>query len=170
MDRLIKFIDHVKSPLQIHALPTLNKLNSDSIRSLWLKSMNRLVDDPEGAITAARALLEDVIKNILNDLDINYSDDKDDLPKLFNLVAEALQLSPAQHLDNTFKQILGGNYSIVLGMSALRNKINDAHASGKRPVKPHKRHAEWVVNMAGSLSTFLVATWEYNKTISREIK
>jgi hypothetical protein len=44
--------------------------------------------------------------------------------------------------------------------------MSDAHASGKRPVKTHKRHAEWVVNLAGSLATFLVATWEFNKSIS----
>jgi hypothetical protein len=153
----------IKSPVQIHAMPTLNKLNSNSIRNIWLKSINRLINDPEGAVTAAKTLLEDVIKNILNDLCINYSDDNDDLPKLYGLVAEALQLSPAQHIEKIFKQILGVSFSIILGLAGLRNKISDAHASGKRPVIVDKRHAEWVVNLAGTTATFLVATWEHKK-------
>ncbi|MHB1949679.1 MAG: abortive infection family protein [Gammaproteobacteria bacterium] len=165
LDKLIDLVTKDSNPLHTHALSTLDKLNSASIRPMWIKALKRSVDDPEGAITAAKTFLEDVIKTILNDLGIHYRDDKDDIPKLYSLAAEALQLSPAQHLDNTFKQILNGNISIIMGIATLRNKISDAHASGKRPVKPHKRHAEWVVNMAGGLSTFLVATWEANKSI-----
>ena len=37
-------------------------------------------DDPEGAITAARTLLETVCKHILDETEVDYS--KDDLPTL----------------------------------------------------------------------------------------
>jgi Abortive infection C-terminus len=42
----------------------------------------------------------------------------------------------------------------------LRNRLGDAHGQGKRPVKPAPRHAELAVNMAGSLASFLLATFE----------
>lgn len=170
IDPLLHVILHPqKSPIQTHAMPTLNKLNSESVHEIWLKSINRITNDPEGAITAARTLLENVIKHILNNLEINYSDENDDLPKLYSLVTKALNLSPAQHLEDIFKQILGGCHSVVLGLSSLRNKISDAHANGKRPVKPAKRHAELAVNLAGTMATYLVASWEHNKLACREI-
>lgn len=169
IDPLLNAIMHPQqSPVQTYATLTLNKLNSDTVHNTWLKSMNRLADDPEGAITSARTLLEDVIKNILNDLKISYNDEKDDLPKLYELVTEALNLSPAQHLEQVFKQILGGCKSVVYGLSALRNKVGDAHASGKRPVKPGKRHAELAVNLSGTMATYLVASWEYKKIACSE--
>src|ERR1019366_2124876 len=34
------------------------------------------------------------------------------------------------------------------------------HGQGKRPVKPLPRHAELAVNMAGSMASFLLATFE----------
>lgn len=170
IDHLISTIIHQqKNPIQTFTMPTLSKLNSDSVRDTWIKSMNRLTHDPEGAITSARTLLEDVIKNILNDLKIPYSDENDNLPKLYELVTEALNLSPAQHLELVFKQILGGCKSVVYGLSALRNKVGDAHASGKRPVKPGKRHAELAVNLSGTMATYLVASWEFKKVNCHEI-
>ncbi|ESQ81904.1 hypothetical protein AEAC466_19430, partial [Asticcacaulis sp. AC466] len=59
-----------------------------------------------------------------------------------------------------FKSILGNCQSIVNYLGAIRNKIGDAHGQGRLPVKPKPRHAELVVNLAGSMSAFLVATWK----------
>ena len=40
------------------------------------------------------------------------------------------------------------------------NRLGDAHGQGKRPVKPLPRHAELAVNMAGSMASFLLVTFE----------
>lgn len=122
-------------------------------------------DDPEGAITAARTLLESVCKHILDSASISY-DEKDDLPKLYGLTAEQLNVSPSQHTEQIFKQILGGCKSVVEGLGALRNKLSDAHGKGKMAVKPSARHAELAVNLAGSMATFIVSTWESRNTRS----
>jgi hypothetical protein len=87
-------------------------------------------------------------------------DEKDDLPKLYRLAAERLKLSPSQHTEQIFKQILGGCKSVVEGLGALRNKLSDAHGKGKKSARPSPRHAQLAVNLAGSMATFIASTWE----------
>lgn len=135
------------------------KLDSEHVADAWQKALERRSDDPEGAITAARTLLESVCKHILDATNVSY-DDKDDLPKLYGLTAAQLNLSPSQHTEQIFRQILGGCKSVIEGLGALRNKLSDAHGKGKKAVKPSPRHAELAVNLAGSMATFLVSTWE----------
>lgn len=136
----------------------LKSLESEHIHGLWLKALERCKSDPEGAITAVRALLESVCKCILDEYKIEYSDN--DLPKLYSKVAEVLNIAPSQHTEKVFKQILGGCHSVVEGLGALRNRLGDAHGQGKRPIKPAPRHAELAVNLAGAMATFLVATYK----------
>ena len=76
------------------------------------------------------------------------------------MTAEGLNLAPSQHTEDAFKKILGGAQSVVNGLANLRNRLGDAHGQGKRPVKPLPRHAELAVNMAGSMASFLLATFE----------
>jgi len=135
------------------------KLDSEHVANAWQKALDRRSDDPEGAITAARTLVESVCKHILDTAGTGY-DEKDDLPRLYSLTAEQLNLSPSQHTEQIFKQILGGCKSVVEGLGALRNKLSDAHGKGKKAAKPSARHAELAVNLAGSMATFMVSTWE----------
>jgi hypothetical protein len=91
------------------------KLDSEHVANAWQKALDRRSDDPEGAITAARTLVESVCKHILDAASISY-DEKDDLQKLHGLTAEQLNLSPSQHTEQIFKQILGGCKSVVEGL------------------------------------------------------
>jgi hypothetical protein len=144
------------------ALPTiigrLEALNADAVEAAWKKALDRRNDDPEGAITAARTLLESVCKHLLDDMGQIY-EEKADLPKLYAQCASALNLAPDQHTEKSFKTILGNCQSVVNELASLRNKISDAHGRGRRPVKPAPRHAELAVNLAGTVSAFLIATW-----------
>ena len=142
----------------------LTTIDSASIQIAWHKALERRMPDPEGAITSARTLLEAVCKHILDEDKIHYQD-KDDLPKLYSLVANHLNLSPSQHTEQLFKQILGGCHAVVEGLGSLRNKLSDAHARGKVGVRPLPRHAELAVNLAGTMATFILATWEQKKSV-----
>jgi hypothetical protein len=135
----------------------LVEFDPDTVHAAWQKALDRRISDPEGAITAARTLLESVCKHILDDASVGYLEDAD-LPKLWSLAAKTLNLAPHQHQERLFKAILGNCQSIVNSLGALRNKIGDAHGSGRRPVKPRPRHAELAVNLAGTMAAFLVAT------------
>src|SRR5690606_32481144 len=57
------------------------------VHEVWTKALQRRISDPEGAITAARALLEAVCKHIIEESGGNYGS-ADDLPKLYRAVAE----------------------------------------------------------------------------------
>ena len=118
--------------------------------------------DPEGAITAARTLIECVCKHILDDQGVTYEDSAD-LPKLYRLASETLNIAPSQHTEKVFKQILGGCAAVVDGLGSLRNRLGDAHGKGSRTTKPAPRHAQLAVNLAGSMTSFLVATWQVRK-------
>ncbi len=137
----------------------LSRLDADHVRVLWQKALGRRELDPEGAITASRALLESVCKLILDDRGAKYDDDAK-LPQLYGQVANELKLAPSQHSEKVFRQILGGCQSVVEGLGAARNRLSDSHGQGKLPVRPAPRHAELAVNLAGAMSLFLVATWE----------
>ena len=147
------------SPAELTSSDILTTVDSEHVHDLWVKALERRSSDPEGAITIARTLLEAVCVHILDDLSVEY-DDKADLPKLYSKVASHLNLSPSQHIEPIFKQILGGCHSVVQGLGALRSKLGDAHARGKVKVKPASRHAELAVNLAGTMATFLITTYE----------
>ncbi|MHB1356741.1 MAG: abortive infection family protein [Anaerolineae bacterium] len=140
----------------------LEAFNHDYVMQVWKKALDRRNADPSGAITTARELLEAVCKHILDDHQVTYPADCD-LPKLYKLTADCLNLSPEQHDEQIFKQILGGCQTVVHGMSSLRNVLGDAHGKGQVVYRPAPRHAELAVNLAASIALFLTETWEHQK-------
>jgi hypothetical protein len=155
------------SPVADTAGQALTRLSSEAVQGAWRRALARQTDDPEGAITLARSLLESVCKHILDDLGEDYPDDAD-MPKLYHLISKQLKLAPSQHAEEAFKRILGGCSSVVEGLGTLRNRVGDAHGSGRRAVKPMARHAALAVNLAGAMATFIVSTWEARAPASHE--
>jgi hypothetical protein len=147
-------------PIHDSISDALKQFDEDGVHSSWERALKRLDSDPEGAITAARTLLETVCKHILDEQKITYDANKIELHELYKLTAKELNLSPSQHTEDVFKKILGGCSSIINGLGMLRNRLGDAHGKGKKPIRPAPRHAELAVNLAGSMSLFLVSTWE----------
>ena len=137
----------------------LSQVDSEHVHEAWRKALDRRDTDPDGAITSARTLIESVCKHILDKSSTPYQDDWQ-LPQLYSETAKQLKLSPAQHSEDIFKQILGGCHSVINGMAGLRNRFSDAHGKGIGGIKPAPRHAELAVNLAGTVATFLIATWE----------
>lgn len=157
---LLQHLEYVdNSPIQQPVISALKILDVDHVSLIWERALQRLNQDPDGAITAARTLLESVCKNILDDLNVDY-DDSADLPKLYRLTADSLNLGPSQHTEQVFRQILGGCQTVVEGLGAIRNRLGDAHGKGKQSPRPAPRHAELAVNLAGTMATFLVRTWD----------
>lgn len=149
---------HNKAPADAAISETLSSFDPDGVHRAWERALGRRHEDPEGAITAARTLLETVCKRILDEAGETYGDD--DLPRLYGKTAKVLTLSPSQHTEETFKAILGGCHTVVQNLGTLRNRIGDAHGQGRNPVRPAPRHAALAVNLAGSMATFLVETWQ----------
>lgn len=160
-DAMAPLFDHIertyRAPVDNMVSEVLRSFDPQGVHTVWEKALERRHDDPEGAITSARTLLETVCKHILDGAKTPYTDN--DLPALYRATAEQLKLAPSQHAEEAFKRILGGATSVVEGLGSLRNKIGDAHGQGRNPVKPSSRHAQLAVNMAGTMATFLIETW-----------
>jgi hypothetical protein len=166
-DPLLAMLEaEARSPSDASISETVQAVNSAYIQDVWKKALERRATDSEGAITAARTLLESVCKHILDIAGVTY-DDSADLPKLYTLTAKQLNLSPSQHTEQLFKQILGGCQTVVEGLGALRNRHSDAHGKGVTGSRPAPRHAELAVNLAGTMATFLLQTWESRKETSK---
>jgi hypothetical protein len=136
----------------------IKTFDETGVHDVWTQMLNRRTSDPEGAITAARTLVETVCKHILDGLGETYSEGIE-LPALYNAVASKFNLAPSQHTEQIFKQILGGCATVVNGLAGIRNRLSDAHGKGKSFARPAARHAELAVNLAGALTAFLIATW-----------
>jgi hypothetical protein len=156
---LIDFLETGGAPADAIVSDALTKFDAEGIADAWNKALLRRETDPAGAITAARMLLESVCKHLLEDENGKPSyGPKDDLPKLYRMTSERLNLAPSQHAEDAFKRILGSAASIVEGLGTLRNKVGDAHGTGRKPIKVKPRHAALAVNMAGSMALFLIET------------
>ncbi|MDB4793140.1 abortive infection family protein [bacterium] len=136
----------------------LDAFNADGVRRSWRRVTRRIHDDPEGAITAARELVETVIKHILDGRNVSYNSTRGDLPQLYKLVQKELNLAPADHQEQIFKQILSGCSSVVTGLGAIRNRLGDAHGKGTVAARPLPRHARLATNFAGTMALFLMET------------
>ncbi|MET4217334.1 hypothetical protein ACVWWG_004054 [Bradyrhizobium sp. LB7.2] len=156
---LLDFLERTNAaPADVSISETLESFDEPGVHKAWTKALDRRFDDPEGAVTLARTLLETVCKSIQDAQGApSYSDD-DDLPKLYRRTAELLNLAPSQHTEEAFKSILGSCQNIVNNIGTIRNKIGDAHGQGRRAVRPSARHAALVVNLAGAMAMFLIET------------
>lgn len=156
---LIEFLEAKNtSPSDAAVSEVLETFDAEGVHSVWNKALDRRNTDPEGAITVARTLLETVCKRILDESSATYTD-KEDLPKLYAMVARSLKLAPDQHTEEPVRAILGGAMNLVNGIGTLRNRLSDSHGRGGKPVKPSARHASLAVNIAGAMATFLVETF-----------
>lgn len=163
---MLAFLERRGTPAVELISDVLLTFDEDGIHRAWQKALKRSNDDPEGAITAARTLLETVCRHILEEAKLSSGHAAgDDLPKLYRAVAERLNIAPSQHTEDVFKRILGGCSSVVEGLNSLRNKVGDAHGQGKRPVRVAPRHAHLAVNLAGTMASFLIETWKTDRTV-----
>lgn len=137
----------------------LDVYDAPAVHAVWTKALDRRATDPDGAVTAASTLLEEVCKHIIEDSGGNW-EKKWNMPKLYAEAANVLKLAPSQYQEEVFKTILGNCQSVVQSIGSLRNKAGDAHAGGRSRVPFKPRHAALTVNLAGSMALFLIETWQ----------
>ena len=77
---LLEFLETgSKTPSDRTVSEVLKRFNPESVQIVWKKALDRRQSDPEGAITAARTLLETICKHILDEKGIECTN-KTDLP------------------------------------------------------------------------------------------
>ncbi len=139
-------------------------LDFDAVQIEIARALPNVSDDPEDAVTAACSLIEAVCRSILVELRLPLPAKKD-IDGLIRAVQEPLGLSPGRadlpvEIEQDIRQILGGLTSVAKGIGALRTHGGDAHGRDKGAARLDPRIARFAVNAAGSLSLFLIETWE----------
>lgn len=117
--------------------------------------------DYEGAVTNARSLLESLCKYILKENDVEYKY-SDDLEKNYKAVSKVLKMEPGMYKEvPAFQQILTEFFSIINGISFIRNHYSDSHGLDSQvKYRLDKRHALLVVNAAKSIANYLLEVIE----------
>lgn len=157
-----------RHPLDVSIREQMARPTYRSHKDQWEKANDRLLDDPDGAITAARSLLETTCKQILGELKIPYGA-KSELPKLYNDASKALGLAPGGQIDPSFRAVFSSTFQIVQSVSEIRNRYGDAHGKGGSSARPTRAEAELAVHLAGAVSCFLVSRFESHLSATRRL-
>jgi hypothetical protein len=142
----------------------LDAAESEAVREAWKKVQDRLQQDPEGAITIARSLLEAGCKFVLEDRG-EATDEMLDLPRLYRSAAEHLDLDTRGEIDKSLRRVLGACATIVDGVAHLRNHLSDAHGKHRRSAKPGRRHAEFIVLIAAAMTALMLSSLDAHRTL-----
>jgi len=148
----------------------LARVDFDYIHEQVSKCENKIIDnDFDGAVTNSRTLLESICLYIIENNQVEY-EYKGNLLNLYKDVSKLLKMNPADYADDCLKQILSGIFSIINGVSMLRNEFSDAHGSSpKKSYRIDERHARLSVNLAKTISEYLFLSYE-NQTRKIEEK
>lgn len=143
-----------RSAIELPEQPSGNPLSDEYVRELADKCTSRLESgDFDGAVTNARTLLEAVLGELEELLSGTRGDYSGDLQRQYKAVSKMLRLDDERHdLDARFKDVVRGLVAVVNGLAPLRNKLSDGHARVRMPAR---HHAEFVVNAAKTVATFL---------------
>jgi len=127
----------------------LAAFDAAGIRAAWDAALQQLASDPGGAAAAARALLETACRRVLDAAGRAHAD-VDSLPRLYAGAAEILGVAPSQPIGPDRRALLAGCQQLVEQLAAL-----PADAP-----PPPAAHATLMINLAGTLATFLAETWK----------
>lgn len=111
--------------------------------------------DYSGAITNARTLLEQILREIEVKLDSNAPEYDGNLPKLYKRVMKIFKFEEnlPEKIKTIYQQILGGLSGSINGFAGLRNTMSDSH-----PIEhtPTQNDALLAVNESKTLANFIV--------------
>jgi abortive infection Abi-like protein len=154
------------SPIDAEVEGATIALNAESVVAAWTKAMSRRTSDPDGAITAARSLLESVARRSWK-TEASLTTIARTTYRSCTAAYRRLSSShPAITRRSSFKAILGGCTTVVNGLGSIRNRASDAHGQGRKSYRPAERHAALAVNLAGSMALFLMETHKARAPLS----
>ena len=115
---------------------SFSRVRETAFREDWVTCQSRLKDNPPAAITAARTMIETLLKTITHERGVE-PDGSGDLGKLLKQTEDVLGFDrksrQAEH------QILSGMASVVSGIACISNEGGDRHGliPAKRSMIPH---------------------------------
>jgi hypothetical protein len=139
-----------------------SRLPTESDIRLHLARLERLDQEPEEMIGAAKELIEATAKYVMLTLGapIDPNADLGALSKdaLAQLNLHPTSLAPTSKGVESMKRVLGGLGQIAAGMAELRNLYGTGHGRGQRVKGLQARHAEFAARSAISYAAFVLDT------------
>ncbi len=126
-----------------------------ALLKLWNKCVDRVYTDPEGAITAARSLLEETCHYILKaeGCDRRYGN----VVSLYADTTKLIGIHPSKSEDDSAKRVLGALQTLFQTAIDFRRIFGDAHGSTS---PAHPSVAQFTVNISSSVTLFLLQSYE----------
>lgn len=111
---------------------------------------------PYLAITVAISLLETVCIFILESMNNRTPTG---LNRLYKTTSKILKLAPDNDTDKILNSLFKHCNGIVSSLGEFRNKASGAHGQSRTSIRPLSRHSTLALNLAGSMSIFLLETY-----------
>lgn len=139
---------------------TSKAINHDFINGQINKCREKITrEDYSGAITNARSLVEAIFIEIIERYEVTEVRNDGDIEKLWKKVKKIMNLEINKDtLPDFVIQILSGLETSIKGLAGLSNNAADRHAN---KFKTQKHHAKLAVNLAMTLSDFLLDSWQF---------
>jgi len=160
-ERLVK-----NNPIQNLETSNISKIDHVLIQEHVDKCDKKIIDgDFSGAITNARSLIETVLLYIKFQLLREDKKFDGDLNSLYKDIAPRLNLSIDKNkkIDDSFKKMISGLFSIVSGIAELGNDLGDRHGKANKNYTVEKHHTILVVNSAKAFTEFILSSYEKQK-------
>jgi len=118
-----------------------------------------LEEDYNGAITNSRSLLEAIFIEIIERHEKKEVKNDGSVENQWSKVKRIMKLEiDKDTLPDYVIQILGGIDTAIKGLAGLSNNAGDRHAN---KFKTRKHHAKLAVNLAMTISDFLIDSWDF---------
>lgn len=141
--------------------PKVKVIDRQYIRELPDRIKDDLAhNDYDSVITKSRTLLEEVLIFIIERFTNECYKSNGDLLKIYQAVAELLNMRQKGDWDKRVNELLGGMYKIVSAVASMRNMNSDAHGAGSRRINIQEREALLVANSSMMLAEYWLAVYE----------
>lgn len=130
-----------------------SSVRESSYREDWVTCLSRLELDPASAITAARTLLETLLKTIITERG-EQPDESGELGRLLRQAQDTLDFDRRE--DQATHQILSGFSNVVQGLAALSNEAGDRHGLVRGQSIDDPGLAQLCVHVAGTVGIALI--------------
>lgn len=101
-----------------------SSIREPAFREDWASCVTRLPNDPASAITAARTMLETLLKTVITEKG-HEPDQSGNISRLLRQAEDAVGIDRRD--DQAVHQILGGLSTVIDGLAAISNRAGDRH-------------------------------------------
>lgn len=129
-------------------------LQSDYVMAQITRMETSVLADPGLAIGSAKEFVETICKGILRERAVSLTGNED-LPKLFKLTREALDLAADARTEETLRRTTMALATLVQGIAELRGQLGTGHGADPAAGAPAHEVAAFAVRTATALGVFL---------------